>query len=311
MYLAKDFIETAEGLVFAVVESGLEQEKVLCFLRYILVNDLWQKVDTNQANQFLEKNHPHYLYFSPSKQAHCHAVAIDNIFQHHQPREKLQQLLLIPSENTVENDLLTLCKIFSKQGFDISNMGVTGSILISAQNKNSDIDCVFYSRKHFNQARKIVQELINTTECSELNTADWLESYDRRCCDLSYDEYVWHEKRKFNKALINNRKFDLSFVIDSEQDTTLKQYKKLQSIKLKVQVTDDKLAYDYPSEYSINDSEITTIVCYTATYTGQAVKGEWIEVAGQVELATNGEKRIIVGSSREAKGEYIKVVNES
>jgi len=35
MFYAKDFIETAEGLVFAVVASGIEQGKVLCFLRYV------------------------------------------------------------------------------------------------------------------------------------------------------------------------------------------------------------------------------------------------------------------------------------
>ena len=34
MYLSKDFIETAEGLVFAVVDHRLEQGRVLCFLRY-------------------------------------------------------------------------------------------------------------------------------------------------------------------------------------------------------------------------------------------------------------------------------------
>jgi len=49
-------------------------------------------------------------------------------------------------------------------------------------------------------------------------------------------------------------------------------------------------------------------VCYTATYTGQAEQGERIEVAGQLEVSNTGLVRILVGSSREAEGEYIKVL---
>jgi len=49
-YYPKDFIETKQGLVFAVVEQGLEQGKVLCFLRYIKEEASWIKVNTQEAN---------------------------------------------------------------------------------------------------------------------------------------------------------------------------------------------------------------------------------------------------------------------
>jgi predicted nucleotidyltransferase len=50
------------------------------------------------------------------------------------------------------------------------------------------------------------------------------------------------------------------------------------------------------------------VVSFTATYTGQAVNGELIEIAGVVEQNAHGVKRIVIGSSREAHGEYIKVI---
>ena len=68
-------------------------------------------------------------------------------------------------------------------------------------------------------------------------------------------------------------------------------------------------AFDYPAEFKLDHEEITHVVCFTATYTGQAIKGELIEIAGQVEQASDGLKRIVVGSSREALGEYIKVIH--
>ncbi len=305
---AKDFIETPEGLVFAVVESGVEQDRVLCFLRYILVNSHWQKVNTEQANDFLSKNHPHYLYYSSVKQAHLHAVLLTDILKYHQPRKRLRNLLSKKQTDNIEKDLLTLCHLFSEHGLNRDDLGVTGSILIGAQQPSSDIDLVFYSREDFHQARKITQQLIRNGYCTEPNEQDWQESYKRRCCELSYCEYLWHEKRKFNKAMINQRKFDLNFVSETPHQTTQQHYTKLKSIKLEAKVEDDSLAFDYPAEFIIKHPQISSIVSYTATYTGQAQTGERIEVSGLLEQSSNGVQRVIVGSSREASGEYIKVI---
>ncbi len=310
MILAKDFIETADGLIFAVVENGIEQGKVLCFLRYISSNSRWQKVNTEQANAILAKKAPHYLFYSSIKQAHCHAVSVDQINIHHQPRARLKRLLSEKDKDKVESDLAILCKLLQGKGLSLSDIGVTGSILISAQNLDSDIDLVFYSRQVFNQARAIVRELIDQGKCMDLTGSDWRESYSRRSCELNYDDYVWHERRKFNKAIINQRKFDLSLVKEIEELTPLVQYKKLDPIVLKVQVTDASSAFDYPAEFLVKHEEISSIVCYTATYTGQAEAGEWVEVSGLLEQANDVIKRIVVGSSREAHGEYIKVIRE-
>ncbi|MGB3944925.1 MAG: DNA polymerase subunit beta, partial [Methanothrix sp.] len=51
--------------------------------------------------------------------------------------------------------------------------------------------------------------------------------------------------------------------------------------------------------------EIPVILCYTHTYAGQAVPGERIEASGVVEETVDG-KRLVVGTTREAKGEWIR-----
>jgi hypothetical protein len=78
---------------------------------------------------------------------------------------------------------------------------------------------------------------------------------------------------------------------------------------LQCKVIDDAHAFDYPAEFKIDHPQISSIVSFTATYTGQAVTGEMIEVAGVLEQSEHGVKRIVVGSSREALGEYIKVIH--
>ena len=58
-YLPKDFIETAEGLIFAVVSYQAQDGKVGCFLRYVRKGNGWRKGATDEANTLLQKNYPH------------------------------------------------------------------------------------------------------------------------------------------------------------------------------------------------------------------------------------------------------------
>lgn len=313
-YLPKDFIETKEGLCFAVVQQSLEEhnglEKVLCFLRYINLdpdNSQWQKVSTRQANEFLQTYYPDYLFHSSKLDADLHAVAIERIMRHYEPRLRLQHILAKPERDQVEDDLTSLVKLFAQHNVDMTFCGVTGSLLLGTQNYNSDIDLVFYDREVFHTARSVTATLIQQQLLTTLKNKDWQRAYDRRSCSLSFGEYMWHEHRKFNKALINNRKFDLSFVTEESSEIET-DYRKLGNITIQCKITEDKYNFDYPALYVIDHKEITEVVCFTATYNGQAKIGETVEVSGLLEQAGNGGKRVIVGSSREAPGEYIKVI---
>lgn len=307
MFLAKDFIETAEGLIFAVVAQGLEDGKVLCFLRYVLELSGWEKVATEQANHLLEQQYPDYLHYSPVLDASLHAVATGRIVKHHQPKQRLQQLMSASGHDVVERDLLRLCHLFQRHGLDLTDIGVTGSLLVGVQNQASDIDLVCYGRDVFHRCRAITGKLIALGDLQDLNDRDWRQSFERRSCELSFDEYVWHERRKCNKAVVNGRKFDLNF-IDHGADAETVLYQKCGAMTLRCRVVDDTRAFDYPAEFKIDHDEIEAIVSFTATYTGQAFNGETVEVSGVLEQSALGVKRIVVGSSREAHGEYIKVI---
>jgi hypothetical protein len=80
---------------------------------------------------------------------------------------------------------------------------------------------------------------------------------------------------------------------------------------VKAVVTDDYRAFDFPAHYSIDNAVTPEVVSFTHTYVGQARVGETIEVTGAVECdSASGQRRLVVGSSREAIGEYIKVCRE-
>jgi predicted nucleotidyltransferase len=309
VFSPKDFIETAEGLLFAVVSPHPEQGKVLCFLRYVNVEGLWHKQATDAANAFLCRNHPRYLHYSKVLDARLHAVEVERIVRHHRPKDRLRQLMRQSRHDPVERDVFELGELLGRQGAGLDRIGITGSVLVGVQKESSDIDLVCYGREAFHRCRAAVRMLIEQNCLQDLADADWQESYRRRNCSLSFEEYVWHEKRKFNKALVNGRKFDLS-LLDSNGPIEQDSYQKLEPITLTCRITDDTQAFDYPAVYRIEHDAVAAIVCFTATYAGQAVSGERVEVAGMLERSAEGVLRIVVGSSREAHGEHIRVVHD-
>ena len=255
---------------------------MLCFLRYVKDNPGWKKVTTEPANAFLKQHHPDYLHYSPVLDAHLHAVAIDRIVKHHQPKQRLQQIMQANQQDAIERDLFQLCDLLQQHGLDLTQIGITGSLLVGVQKQSSDIDLVCYGRAVFHQCRAITRELIEQEKLQELNDNDWQQSYQRRSCELSFADYVWHERRKTNKAVINGRKFDLNF-IDELKRSEATSYQKCGAITLQCTVIDDTHAFDYPAEFKIDHEQFDAIVSFTATYTGQAIKGETVEVSGIVE----------------------------
>jgi len=307
VYRAKDFIETSQGLIFAVVADGLEDGKVRCFLRYVVMEGRWRKVSTEVANQFLAERHPQYLFYSHQFDARLHAVELAAIDKHYSPRQVLRHLLENEASDAVLADLQQLCALLQREGLELVQLGITGSMLIGVQNHASDIDLVCYDRTVFHQLRNRVQSLIAQDKCRTLNDQDWLEAYQRRACDMPLDDYIWHEQRKYNKAIINQRKFDLSLVA-APREASGTRYSKLGPVRIEATVVEDHYGFDYPAEFAIDHIEIRCVVCFTATFTGQAQIGERVVIAGQLEMDEKGDKRIVVGSSREAIGEYIKLI---
>jgi len=309
-YLPKDFIQTKEGLVFAVVSYQPHGGKVGCFLRYILDGETWKKIDTEQANKLLEKSYPQYLHKSSQFDAVFHAVAIDDIVEHHQPELRLLSVLQRQPADLIEQKLHQLIPILVRFGVDCHFLGLTGSMLINQQKSTSDIDFVVYGRAEFNKTRQAVQQAVNAGHIQPLDLSLMKDNFVRRAGALNFDEFSWHENRKYNKAAIEGTKFDIGMVcLSNEIQEDHDHYQKQGMRTITTRVVDDLRAFDFPAVYTTDDELTPDVLSFTHTYVGQAKKGEIIEVSGAVERNTaTGKCRLIVGSTREAEGEYIKVI---
>lgn len=309
-YLPKDFVQTEDGLMFAVVSYHPHQNKVGCFLRYVSHGGQWQKVDTAQANRLLSRHHPQYLFKSRQFDAEFHAVDIADIVAHHRPEQRLETLLFTDQpQDEIEQKLFRLLTILVQFGVKRDFLGLTGSMLIGQQKTGSDIDLVVYGRDAFHQTRDAVRQAVASGLLEELDLSLMRDNFQRRGGELDFEEFAWHESRKFNKAAIDGTKFDIGMVcLPDELDHGHHHYIKQGISTVKAVVLDDHRAFDFPAHYLIDNNITPEVVSFTHTYVGQARAGETIEVTGAVECdSASGQRRLVVGSTREAIGEYIKV----
>ena len=67
-------------------------------------------------------------------------------------------------------------------------------------------------------------------------------------------------------------------------------------------------AFDHPARYRVEHDLVSEVVSFTPTYAGQAEVGEMIEASGWLEEDAHHGRRLVVGTSREADGEWIRLV---
>lgn len=301
--------------MFAVVSSQLiENQRIISCLRYRPTSNGLEKLTTIQANKLLSKQYPEYLYYLEQLEVNLHAVPLSAVTTHYQPNHRLQQICNSPKDR-LEALTAQLADFFYSRGIAPDSLGISGSMLINAHGQHSDIDLVVFGRKQFHHARDCLKQLFrqiseNQTHSSPiqpLNQNLWKQTWQRRGSELTLQEYCWHEQRKYNKASIDGIKFDLTLV--DESSAVKHGYRKIGMQTITAEITDDELAYDYPVCYQLNHPTISHLISFSATYAGQVFVGESIEARGVVEQAENGDCRLVVGTSREGTGEWLKVLS--
>ncbi len=305
----KDYISVNNKLFFAVISEYQEDDRALSWLRYVKDENGMQKLNTEQAGQLIRESYPEFLFHSQYADIDLHGIPFESIDKVYRPDQTVVRLLDKVSPDSTQHDAVKIINLLIDAGIQQETIGITGSLMLDTHNERSDIDMIVYGRERFFRVRKLIQQFLKTGELKLLNESFWQDAYQRRDCALSFDEYQSHELRKFNKCISGKTKVDISMIPEIyERVQENGPYKKTGQNKISSVVVDDTYAYDFPARYLIEHDTINEVVSYTATYTGQALKGEKIEAAGYIEQGSDGNNRLLVGTSREAAGEYIRVI---
>lgn len=293
----RDFIETKEHWIFSVVDYYCG-EGARCLLRYVpgpegeRVRDgiRFKKMGFDEAYAFIKRERPEYIDGAM-------VVPLGDIVTHYQPHDGLMRIL--------GSDSRAKKMVNALSGVNIEQMGITGSKLVGLGAESSDVDFVVYGDEWY-KAREALRKAIAAGKIDGIDEAGWEKIYRKRKPELNFEEFYLHERRKGNRCLLDGVLTDLLFVRSWDQiggRICIGEDLGMRTITAKV--TDAEFAFDSPAIYKVDHPEISTVLSFTHTYAGQALAGETIEARGRMEQSADG-KTLVIGTSREPKGEWIK-----
>lgn len=294
----RDFIEDREGRLYAVSTYD-NRHRVGCILRYVpdpcgervsQTGSRFRKLEFEEAYAYVAQEKPEYADT-------VQRVPVSDIRKVLKPEDEIQE---ISRRNPRVSKLIRILRL--PEG----TFGCTGSLLCGLENERSDIDFVVYGETFFT-ARDLLRSAIRGGRIDPVSDEMWEFIYRKRNPDLPRDEFLAHEKRKWNRGEVDSVYFDLLFTrsYDALALFPVAKGRTCGRITIQTTVTDASLAYDSPAMYHVDHEEITRVLSFTHTYSGQALEGELIEAKGACE-EHNGERWLVVGTTREAKGEYIR-----
>jgi hypothetical protein len=293
----RDFIEDGDGWIYAVSTYD-NADTIGCVLRYVPDENgervhpsgqRYAKYDFEDAFALVTQHKPQYagllhrIPYGDVKRVFRPDVELPRIARTHPRVKKLVDLFGLP-EGTI---------------------GCTGSLLCELDNETSDIDMVVYGRQWFTAQQKVKQGIASGT-IEGLSPDMWKKVYEKRKPDIPYECFVLHEMRKFNRGQIEGTYFDILFTKSYDEMKPEPAVKGVVVGKKTIvaKVTDASLSFDNPAVYEVEHEEVSRVLSFTHTYSGQALAGETIEACGICERHGD-ECWLIVGTTREARGEYI------
>ncbi|MDF0589718.1 DNA polymerase subunit beta [Candidatus Methanocrinis natronophilus] len=296
----RDFFQTVDGWIFAVVDYH-HPDGIRSILRYVpdpagerdAGGVRYRKLDFEEAYDLLRKERPDYVQ-------DVHVVPEEDIRRIYRPDEEL------PKAAERDGRIAEIVSVLRKGGVPDGKMGITGSVLVGLEGTASDIDFLVYGAAWWRARDVLASAKEEGGRIRDLDEATWDKIYRKRAPDIDRREFVLHERRKGNRGLVDATYFDLLFTRDWDQIAPpFPPGEKKGRLEIEATVLDAEFAFDNPAIFEIDHPEISAILCYTHTYAGQAVPGERIEASGVVEEMVDG-KRLVVGTTREAKGEWIR-----
>jgi predicted nucleotidyltransferase len=248
-------------------------------------------MDFDQGFEFLKRVQPDYVH-------DLHVVPESDVARYYQPSEGLRSVA------RKDPRVMKIAMILQEGGVPWQEMGITGSMLLGLNSPSSDIDFVVYGPMWW-KARAIVARAKANGLIEDLDEFTWKKIYSKRKPEISFEEFMTHEKRKGNRGMIDGTYFDLLFTRDWNQICPQPPGRPIGQSLIEAKVVEAEFAFDSPAIFHLDHPEVREIFCFTHTYAGQALPGEMIEAKGVLEETDQGQ-RLVVGTTREARGEWIR-----
>lgn len=293
----RDFIEDRDGWIYAVSTYD-NTDRIGCVLRYVPEENGARIHPSGRryTKYDFEEAYAHIARFKPEYSGLLHRIPHSDVKRVLKPDQEIDRIA------ATHPRVRKLVSLFSQPP---GTVGCTGSLLCELENESSDIDMVVYGKNWF-FAQALVRQGIREGKIEGLSEAMWRKVYEKRKPEIPYDSFVLHEGRKWNRGQIEGTYFDILYTrsYDEIQGAPAGRGTVLGKATIEATVTDASLAFDNPAVYEVEHESVSRVLSFTHTYSGQALAGEVIEACGILE-EHGREQWLVVGTTREARGEYI------
>lgn len=343
-YRDRDFIETAEGLLFTVVGNIHPPDRVLAYLKYYPApSGKWsrsgRKFDRaikyydiphlKETIELLSEKYPHYIRRDPFLNIVFPAVPTEAIAEHYIPEQRLKSLSESSRLDPLQRKTADLALLLSKSsGVPLAKFGVTGSILVDVhQTEFSDIDLTTYGKENSLIVKNALQKLF-TSQDSQVKRISGEDvptpARQSRLQIMNERQRKLFYMRKWNRGMFMETPFSINPVLESKdlhEKYGQHKYSPVGIVEAQAVVIDDSESTFIPARYQISDSRIThghqvdkieEIVSYDRDYGDIAITGETVTVRGKLEKVENVRGgahyyRIVVGSLEGEGLDYLRV----
>ena len=208
----KDYIVVDDKYFFAVVSEYREDGRVLTWLRYIKDEHGMYKLGSEQARELVNDSYPEFLFHSEYADSDLHGIRLKSISRVYRADQTVVRLLNMTDPDNKQRDAIKILKLLLDAGIQENYLGITGSLMLDTHNEKSDIDIIIYGRKLFYKVRQFIKDCLESGKLGPLNDSFWKDAYQRRSCEISFEDYCLHEQRKFNKCVSGKSKADISMI---------------------------------------------------------------------------------------------------
>jgi len=320
-----DYIETIEGFFFTVKGLFHPRDGVIAYLRYIpyergsrrLGSRTYTRAyDPDETTEFIRKNAPQYLSYSPEKGLTLQIVPREKIAHVHKPRERLSELIVQP-KTILEEDTAKFASLLSSQsGVPIQDFGVSGSVLIGLATPESDIDLVVYGRDEGKRVYKALKEIrrpvgninpYNNVTIEKIVKSRWSDT------DIDLGKLREIEIRKLLHGRAYNRDYFIRLVKNPAQVEAEVESRPFMKVKMRAKIVGNEESIFTPCIYQVQESklidvdlsyEVDELVSYRGKFTEQGSRGELVEAMGMLEKVTYNKMslfRVVLGG----RGDYM------
>jgi len=321
-----DLLETNDNIFFDVKGSVHPPNRVVAFIRYVPDSVGNRERDEKRYSKIyalskrydlLKRNYPQYLVNDPVFNTLLCEVPVEDIKQHYQPAQGLQDLRNRNNLDETETTALQFMEhLRENAGVHWSKLGVSGSILVKLHEASSDIDLTVYGSETGYRVQAAMKEMLEdkNSPFKAYKMDGLLELFDFRSKDtiISFEDFFRTDSRKVSHGKFKGRDFFIRFVKDlneiSEQYGSII-YRPEGRARIKATVVDDSESLFTPCSYKLANvtniegtkvGPIEEIVSFRGRFCEQARNGETVSAEGKLERVTQEGKhdhvRLLLGS---------------